>query len=775
MKYYFLLLGIVLLFFNQIIFGKIPFPGDLLINENPYKTESFQGYNPGSYPNKAQGQDVITEIYPWRHFAIGQLKSGHLPLWNPHNFSGNQQLANFQTAVFYPLNIFYFILPFNAAWTLLIILSPLLAAVFMFIFLTKSLKLSDFAGFLGGVAFAFSSYMTVWLEWGNIGHTILWLPLVLYFTKKIAEKITTSNFAALILTLTLSILAGYIQGVFYIYLISFLYFFYSLKPSKDRSKKIILFLVVLTFPFLLSAFQILSTGYLFLNSTRGGYSLFQISELLLPIKYWVTGLASDFFGNPATRNYWIQGTYIERVMYVGIPILLFAFISLKSKIKVTRFFLFSAIFSLLAATNLPLVKFLYLIPIPVISTTVPTRELSLFIFSLVVLGAVGIDYWQNNEIKTKIPLFFLATYALLFISVIVLWKINILSYQNFSITFRNLFLPLFFAVSTIIIFYFFRTKNVGKIFLTFVLVFDLLYFFNKITPFSSPEFIYPKTPVISYLQQNAGINRFWGYGSAYIKSNFQTYDMTYSPEGNDPLHIESYGALLASSGNGKIPDVLPRPDANIAPGYGSSDLANNFYRQRILNLLGVKYVLNQTYSKNYDNTFPPEKYDLIWQNTPWQIYVNKEALPRFFLANDYNVYNSKSEVLKDIYNKNIDLGKILLLESVPDIKIDKTSENSIKLLSYTPNKIIFSTKSSGNSLLFLSDNYFFQWETLIDGKQARTLIADYAFRAAAIPKGNHTVEFSYNSFYFSTGLKISIICFILLLIVIFSIKKHEKN
>ncbi|MCL4386694.1 MAG: hypothetical protein M1326_10365, partial [Cyanobacteria bacterium] len=128
---------IVLLFFFPIFKGNIPFPGDLLVNSNPFNTQSFLGYNPGSYPNKAQGPDVITEIYPWRYFSIEQLKQGNIPFWNPHNFSGNPQMANFQTGLFYPINILYLILPFNLSWTLIIMLQPFLAGLFMYLFLKK--------------------------------------------------------------------------------------------------------------------------------------------------------------------------------------------------------------------------------------------------------------------------------------------------------------------------------------------------------------------------------------------------------------------------------------------------------------------------------------------------------------------------------------------------------------------------------------------------------------------------------------------------------------
>ena len=169
---YILIILIVLAFFYPIFKGQIPFPGDLLISQNPYKSESFLGFAPGGYPNKAQGPDVINEIYPWRYFSIEEFKKGNIPFWNPYNFSGNPQMANLQTAVFYPINIFYFILPFNLAWTVIILLQHVLAGIFMYLFLRNAIKLKSFASFIGGVAFALSSSMIVWLEYGNIGHTI---------------------------------------------------------------------------------------------------------------------------------------------------------------------------------------------------------------------------------------------------------------------------------------------------------------------------------------------------------------------------------------------------------------------------------------------------------------------------------------------------------------------------------------------------------------------------------------------------------------------------
>src|SRR3989344_9331268 len=137
-RYFFLLLIIVLLFFWPIFKGQIPFPGDLLVSEyNPWKTYSYLGYNPGSYPNKAQYFDVLRQLYPWKALSISQLESGNITLWNQYNFSGAPLLANFQSAVFYPLNAIYKFLPQIWAWSILVISQPFLAAFFTFLYARK--------------------------------------------------------------------------------------------------------------------------------------------------------------------------------------------------------------------------------------------------------------------------------------------------------------------------------------------------------------------------------------------------------------------------------------------------------------------------------------------------------------------------------------------------------------------------------------------------------------------------------------------------------------
>lgn len=770
-----ILISIVLIFITSVFFypvfkGQIPFPGDLLVGANPFSSSSFGGYAPGGVPNKAQGVDVIRELYPWKHFVIEMFQKGQIAFWNPYDFSGNPMMANFQSGAFYPLNLVFFTLPFNGGWTIFIFLVPLLSALFTYLYL-REIKLGKFPAVFSGIVFAFSSYMVVWMEYGNIGHTFLWLPLGLLLTEKLIHNFKRKYLCFLIAALFTAALAGYIQGYFYI-IITLVYYYLvkSFYVKQILTRKTVFFFLAIFFPLLLAAFQLLPTLELFQHSSRGNYSPDALAKLLNPWWYVITVIAPDFFGNPASRNHFFYGTYIERVSYFGVIPFILALSALFQFKKRKEIIIFGVIFivSLLLAYDILFIKFLYLIPIPVISTTVPTRVLSLFVLSGSILAGIGLDALLK-EVRRK-PVFLASGITVLLLGIA--WVVAL--FNKLAISQRNLMIPSLFVLLFLVFFWiYFKKKSLKTLFILAIFaitLFDLFRFFHKITPFSPQEYVYPRTPVISYIQKQAGINRYWGYGSGHIETNMQLIDHTFLPDGHDALHARTYAEFLAASRDGKVPSVLSRSDSEIAPGYGAEDLRNNYYRQKMLNLLGVKYVLQK------DASFGDDKiYKLVWSGPPWQIFENRQAAPRAFLTNDYKVVADKKDIVSAFYNKSFDEKKTIILEENPDLLSQNLRTKKVKALTYEPNKITLTTSSDGTALLFMSDTYYPGWKAAVDGKETKIYVADYAFRAVKVPKGEHKVEFYYSPSSFKNGLILSGVSLLSLLGFIFSTSHFRKK
>ena len=180
--------------------------------------------------------DVVSIIYPWRIYGLELLKKGIWPLWIPHALAGAPLLANFQSGIFYPLNFLFIFFSNVNAWSIYIILQPVLASLFCFAFL-RNLRLNNLSSLIGSFIFAFSGFMLVWLEYGIVGHAGLWLPLVLLAIDKLLKKPSTLWIVIGSLAVGFSLLAGYPLGSFLILLTAFLYLLYQWFFLKEKGMR----------------------------------------------------------------------------------------------------------------------------------------------------------------------------------------------------------------------------------------------------------------------------------------------------------------------------------------------------------------------------------------------------------------------------------------------------------------------------------------------------------------------------------------------------------
>ena len=788
------------IFFNKSFFkGQIPFPGDLLItNYSPYNAYSYLGYAPGSFPHKAQNIDVVEQLYPWKFFSIDLLKKGEIPLWNPYNFSGTPHLAAIQSGTFYPINILFFIMPFNLAWTIFIILQPVLAGIFTYLFL-KELKLGDKSAIYGGLIFSFSAFLVVWMQYGNIIHAILWLPIVMWLGLRNLRDPSIIKSILLSFLLSFSIFAGHFQVSIYLYGFSFAFLLFAILVvhKKNIFKNLLVLIGIYSFSLSISAIQLLPSIEIFINSSRSNYAYERLVEFLIPTYHLVGILFPDFFGNPVSRNYFLTGTYIERASYIGIlPIFFVIFTLFVKKNRYIWFFLLSAVAVFFITYDSLITKFLYSIYIPpVIATSVPTRIMFVMAFSLSVVAAFGFESFKKNKNKSIflkslgiIGLIILSIWAFVYLSPDLFGAINI---ENLLISKRNMIIPTLVLVTGLgtTLVYTYRDKFFLKkyslyisrlffILIFLITIFDLYFFFQKFSPFVPSDFIYPQNSALQYVKENQNNYRTWGYGSANFRANVQTYEQIYSTDGYDPFYIRRYGELMASTDNGKVPENIMRANAHLVHGFGEGDLTENMYRQKIMNLLGVKYILHKKDSDNhaFDKTFDVATYDLAWYGNSLQIYENKEVLPRAFIVNDYEVIQDENEIIKRLYENDFDISKKIILEKEPVIKVNGGEDNSkIDIRKYSENEIIIDVKVADNSLLFLSDSYFPEWNAYIDGDKAEILRADYAFRAVGVPSGEHEIIFRYEPRSFEIGKTISLISIISAFFIIIVVRFRNKK
>ncbi len=97
--------------------------------------------------------DGITLFNIWHELANRGLKNGVVPLWNPYLFCGLPLFANNQSAILYPPNLLYLIVPMPLALVLDAIFHNVLLAVGAYV-LGRAMHLSRTASFAMAVTFS---------------------------------------------------------------------------------------------------------------------------------------------------------------------------------------------------------------------------------------------------------------------------------------------------------------------------------------------------------------------------------------------------------------------------------------------------------------------------------------------------------------------------------------------------------------------------------------------------------------------------------------------
>lgn len=121
--------------------------------------------------------------YAFDAYANRAVKEGHIPFWNPYQGLGQPFLANGLSALFYPLNWLYHILP-PSLWDAACLINMLLAAAFTLLFL-RAIGLGREAGLTGAVCVLCSGYFHIWLVVREVPSSAVWWPLMLYGIERI--------------------------------------------------------------------------------------------------------------------------------------------------------------------------------------------------------------------------------------------------------------------------------------------------------------------------------------------------------------------------------------------------------------------------------------------------------------------------------------------------------------------------------------------------------------------------------------------------------------
>lgn len=740
-------------FYKTLLLGKHPVPSDALVGMyHPWRDLYAKEYPRGIPFKNPLITDPIRQQIPWRKLVIDSWKEGRIPKYNPLSFAGTPLDANIQAAAFYPLNIIFLFLNFKIAWTLLIILQPLLAGLFMYAYL-RHLNLMGIAAFIGSLAWSFSGFLTAWLTWGTIGHVALWLPLILLAIDKVISHDWQKSIVLhstkvkwiVILTavLVMSFFAGHSQVFFYVALLGFVYALWRVQQLDDARRRVIrrwlpTSLVVIA---AITAIQwVPLVRFLSQTSRLEDITVWQKSGWFIPWQHLVQFFAPDFFGNPSTGNYWGEWNYGEFVGYIGVLPLILALVALLvSKRLEAGFFRWALIVSLLFAFPTPIAKLPYALKFPILSSLQPTRLLIIVDFSLAVLAAIGLEALMEKKKDWRLPVVlsgfvFGALWVIVFLGTQVA---NVEVVGNWLITKRNLLLPTaLFIASEVWLFGqgFFRVSILRYLVygvMVGLVAFDLLRFGWKFTPFTPTEYFFPETAVIKFLKEQPKPFRVASLDPRILPPNVAAYFGIETIEGYDPLYSQRLEEFLVASERGK-PD-LARP-------FGFNRiLAVTNIDSALFSYFNARYVLSLT---DLDKPFLRQ----VFVEGETRVYEYLSALPRVYLAERVKIMGrkSKEETLTELFRESIKNENLAFTEvPVSAASLPLHSEETVEITSYLSGEMTFSVRTLNPRFLVVLNPFDTRWQATIDGKRVNILRVNYLFQGIELSSGFHQVRLFY--------------------------------
>lgn len=743
----------IIFFYPLWLQNKAPMPADLIVNKwHDYNLGGFEYNIPVKNPLLS---DVPSLIYPLKFIAISNLKEGVLPLWNPYMLNGYPLFAEFQTATLNPLNGVFLFLDFVEGWSLQVSLQILLALTFMYFYL-RNLEMQKISALFGSIAFSFCGFNLFWMEYNIHTFVAALIPLLLLLVDKYESTKKLIYLVLLSFVLSFQIFGGFPQMTIYTLVLLFVY-----SGFRKNLKNFLIINFFLVLGLLLSAIQLIPGMELISNSQRIVEAVDPSSRFIKPEQI-VNLLVPDYFGNPATYNFWGANDYTSALGYTGAITFALVFLSLLIIRQKEIFFFWGVlVITLLLIIDNPLSRFLtFNITDQLLKgsqVAMANKALVLVSLSLAILGAFGLELIVKN-IK------FRKTVSLLLIPVTVLAILLIWTYSqtgsNYMVALRNTIVSAVFmvvAIGVIILNYKLKKSKILAFSIVVLLAIELVRYGWKITPFVEKSYVFPTNSVISYLKSEPEPFRIIG-GQVIAGNMWVPYNLS-SPDGYDSIYpLRTAKFLSAVNDQNAQADPLGK--------YGS--LRN--FNSPLVDLMNVKYGL---FAEDY--RFSDKKYRNVFQDKSVSVLENKDVLPRAFVVTEWEVANTEI-VLRGLLDKNFPLDKKIILEE-PFEKYPQSGQNSSQVSFVTSNLNTqeIKVKSENPGFLFVSDTYYPGWKAYVDNSPTHIYIADYAFRAIPVDKGEHLVRMSFEPESMRIGLWISLITAIILAVLaLISSKKSLK-
>jgi hypothetical protein len=727
--------AIAVLFRETLLHGRVLSQGDLLFQVLPWSAATPDGL---VVVNRLLA-DIPLVFYPFLTEIAAAFSTGTFPLWSTQLYTGHPFFASFQSAVLSPFTWVAVAVPLP--WgTVAGAAARVLAGGAGAMLFARRIGLGWIASTFCAVAFALNAFSIIWLE-HPLSAVAAWLPWLFWAADGIAAGPRPRATPILAGVVALTVFAGHPETALKVLACGGLYGLARAAASTSRVRVAAWVTLGYALGLSISAVQVVPFAeYLQVSRAHAQRQTLTTNPYALPGRVAVAAVVPDFWGHPVSLDYvahpnrhGFTANYAEQQTYPGVVtwVLVCVGVATRRQWRVVFFALATLLSAALAFGTPSLIE--PLTSLPILRMTMLSRFGFLVIAGAIVLGAIGLDALVRRA-DAPAPRLGPAGAAGAAATIIAigaaLWMFRrelIAAHLLPTATAGGLFSAALAALIGALAYGCARGRVAGPAFgvaACIAITAELAAFAGGSRSWVAAADAFPPTPAIAVAQQDRGLFRVAGVFAALPPNTAMAYGLA-DPRGYDGMAPRELSDLLDVSLNFS----------------GSFHVLTHAAGSPLVNLLNVKYVFGQPGAN-----LPAPQFTRV-ATSPAPLFVNRDAMPRLFLADAYAVRtgNLARRTLRDGL---VDLRRTAVLEGELPAGLapepgGADGPGGVDVRHYRRHFVEATTVATGRRLLVFTDLYYPGWTAEIDGRPAEIVRANFAFRAVSVPAGTHTVRFRY--------------------------------
>ncbi|MBI1817907.1 MAG: YfhO family protein [Deltaproteobacteria bacterium] len=701
--------------------------------------------------------DLYAYAYPMLAYWFTGLRDGEFTLWNPYQACG-LPLAATENGFFYPLNFLHLMLPTGIAIGYTTVLHFALAGFFQHQFL-RARHLAWPACLIGALTFMLMPLFvrTAWFP--GCYNTTVWIAGILWACERLVQRPTRGAVAALATALGVQLLAGRSQLVVFGW-----YFFapYAVgrtwsvwRHDRQEGRRVAVALMcAVILGGALSAIQIIPETELAVNSMRSTAGISALAAEAYPgspdiPELWQTLLVLD-------TERWDPAVIFPPYGWHLIGCAAVAVLLVRRR-WVWFFAAVAAIFFVLAAgSHTPLYDVFRRLPTGD-WFRVPERMLSLTVFSLSVLSAVGVDALARAGGRAR-----WAVGLLILSSVLIYWQTPAPSVGATTLV------TAFASSSVCLLVPAVWVRAPAGVVMAVVLAMELV----DIHPATHAH---PTVSVAGYGRADAALRRGIARERAPGMRVFYSYR---------PIHYVPLPKVGLLDGFPTVTDYEPmtlRRFADFAEQlhggpddpfgavvfFGDMPLRATATSRRLLDLTSAQLVVQRGDLVEPDPLLALGL-ELVDDYGGQRLYRNPGALPRAFVVSQYVLEADERAGLRRLADPRFDPHAAAMLDAPPRLAPASGASGTATLTEDQPDAVTVLVETTADALLVLTDVAYAGWAATVDGRPEPLQRANYLFRAVSVPRGSHEVRFEFHPASFRWGAALSGVSLLTILALLFA-------